>query len=393
MPAKPAPPPPRIDVSVSENSLVVIRFEGSRDVFINVPTGREKRVSVSQTAVDHERSQVVSVPAGSAVTVHTPHHGDILIPTILPLGGTRAVVVKRPAEDAAACCRLPSFQTLVQVAMLNAPPPPPPPFPRMIPAPSATYDAVVRKPPMDPLTAKRLDTTRRGREMWVERSKQIEVDYRALIAATPSCPLCGAACDGCPHYGMQAVDRWLDRNTYHNKARAMTFNILTMELRGVIQTRRAPGAATFMGIARFFIPMDRRAEFNRAALVPEWWSLDCVDSIAKGAVESWRGLGWSSMVFDNHGGVIMFVFHPTLRRAKLGCIAAAKKVKKDAKNGYFPSDAATTRVLYSRDFSEARKAFLLAAIRAEPEVFGAECDPEATLVLAAKRARGRAVGC
>jgi len=50
-------------------------------------------------------------------------------------------------------------------------------------------------------------------------------------------------------------------------------------------------------------------------------------------------------------------------------------------------------VLYSRDFSDARKALLLAAIGAEPDVFGAGCDPEATLLLATKRARGRAVGC
>ena len=122
-------------------------------------------------------------------------------------------------------------------------------------------------------------------------------------------------------------------------------------------------------------------------------SLDCADSIGKGAVESWRGLGWSSMVFDNCGGVIMFVFHPTIRRAKLGCIAAAKKVKKDARNGSFPSDAATTRVLYSRDFSHTRKALLLAAIGAEPDVFGAGCNPEATLLLATRRARGHAAGC
>ena len=273
------PPPPRIDVSASENSLVVIRFEGSRDVFITVPTGREKRVSVSQTAVDHERSQVVSVPAGSAVTVHTPHHGDVLIPTMTVLG-----------PNPAAGCRLPPFQSLQRVALMHAPPPPP--LQKLVPTPSVAYNDVVKAPPRDPLTVKRLDITRRGREMWVERSKQIEAGYRTLIAKTPACPLCGVACDagGCSHYSMQAVDAWLEQNTCQNKARAMTFNLLTMELTGVIQTRRAPGPETFMGITRFFIDKSRRTEFNRAALVPEWWSLVSTDPIAKGAVESWRSL-------------------------------------------------------------------------------------------------------
>jgi hypothetical protein len=176
-----------------------------------------------------------------------------------------------------------------------------------------------KKTPSPPTASlvERLDATRQGAAEWEQRCAQMVESYHALVSVA-SCPVCNTSALACPHFGLPVISQWTAAASYRARNRAMTLSILSMELRGLIQTRRSSSSSpdTFLGITRFFVDAARRDEFNRTSLVPEWWELDCRSATFKGAVESWRCLGWVSMCFKNCGGVVMFVYSPRVCKEK-----------------------------------------------------------------------------
>jgi len=387
------------EIIAPEDSVLIIRAPGVRDMHIRVPKGSEHRVTVSYAPIEMaqaERTQLCLISAGHLVTVRTPHHGNIMIPmmpTVFLGADARPVIVQR--GEAAPPAPTPSG-SLVDPPSRSGEKPTPPAIP------------VSRKRTPSDSLVERLHTTRQGAVEWEQRCVQMVESYQALVAVA-SCPVCKTVALGCPHFGPYAISQWTYSANYRGKNRAMTLNILSMELRGLIQTRRAAlGGDTFMGITRFFVDAARREEFNRASLVPEWWALDCRSAAFKGAVESWRGLGWVSMCFKNCGGVVMFVHSRRLcdekrknvNRSKrviaerFSTAAAAAALQELSKPGdrvaLSPGVEDVRRVEYSRDFKTIREEVLVDAIRAEAQVFGVcALGPEAILADAVRLLKKR----
>ena len=225
-----------------------------------------------------------------------------------------------------------------------------------------------------PRTA-RLADARAAQARWERTCGEIVAKYAKLITQTP-CPHCppGTLCATCPHYSLEAVQAWNQGHGCKHKALAMTFDVLMKELTGVITTRRPPPPLpsqppgydqghgygnTFMGITRFIVAKERRAEFN-AGIAPDWWDFDRNSAPHKRAVESWRFLGWTSMRFRNLDEIVMFVFDCRLRADKLLRVAGAKR-----KQQPWPQPAG---------FAAVRDRVLRDAIRAESALFGAAPD-------------------
>ena len=395
------------EIIAPEDSVLIIRAPGVRDMHIRVPKGSEHRVTVSYAPIEMaqaERTQLCLISAGHLVTVRTPHHGNIMIPmmpTVFLGADARPVIVQR--GEAAPPAR--SGEKPTPSGSLVEPPSPhgEKPTPSAIPVSR-------KRTPSDSLV-ERLHATRQGAVEWEQRCVQMVESYQALVAVA-SCPVCKTVALACPHFGPYAISQWTYSANYRGKNRAMTLNILSMELRGLIQTRRAAlGGDTFLGITRFFVDAARREEFNRASLVPEWWALDCRSAAFKGAVESWRGLGWVSMCFKNCGGVVMFVHSRRLcdekrknvNRSKrviaerFSTAAAAAALQELSKPGdrvgidaLSPGVEDVRRVEYSRDFKTIREEVLVDAIRAEAQVFGVcALGPEAILADAVRLLKKR----
>lgn len=343
------------EIIAPEDSVLIIRAPGVRDMYIRVPLGIENRVVVSYSPIEKaERTQVCTISAGHLVTVRTPHHGNIMIPLMPTLCLGRPEAAPQPPTVVA-----PQPPTVI------------------------TASSDEKKRPSPESVAERLSATRKGSAEWEQRCAETVASYQALVAAS-SCPVCKAGALVCPHFGLQAIAQWVHSSNYRGKNRAMTLNILSMELRGLIQTRRPPaGDDTFMGIARFFVDAGRRDEFNRESLVPEWWALDCRSAAFKGAVESWRTLGWVSVCFANYNDIVMFVYSRRLCEEKRKCVNVGKNVMaerrktaeaaqalEELKGVVAASPGDVRRAPYSQDFKTIREEVLLAAIVAEPRVFG-----------------------
>ena len=389
------------EIIAPEDSVLIIRAPGVRDMHIRVPKGSEHRVTVSYAPIEMaqaERTQLCLISAGHLVTVRTQHHGNIMIPmmpTVFLGADARPVIVQRgeaapPTPSHSGEKQTPS-NSLVEK-----------------PTPSIPVSHKEKRTPSASLV-ERLHTTRQGAVEWEQRCVQTVESYQALVAVA-SCPVCKTAALGCPHFGPYAISQWTYSANFRGKNRAMTLNILSMELRGLIQTRRAAeGGDTFMGITRFFVDAARREEFNRASLVPEWWALDCRSAAFKGAVESWRGLGWVSMCFKNCGDVVMFVHSRRLCDEKRKNVSRSKRVISerlstaaaaaalqelsrpvDRIDALSPGVEDVRRVEYSRDFKTIREEVLVDAIRAEAQVFGVcALGPEAILADAVRLLKKR----
>ena len=78
--------------------------------------------------------------------------------------------------------------------------------------------------------------------MWVERLKTVEREYAVAVAAR-MCGYCHGPCHVCPHFSPVAVADFFRTVGFRYRGMVVGYNLLMLDLDGVIEVRRGSGPA------------------------------------------------------------------------------------------------------------------------------------------------------